>query len=103
MAEERTEALFAGDGTHTTQTGADLNASLIVAGLKGIHSPLALLLSAKGQAVVVPLSLGNSNSPESGHPQLPALDGSPWEAGSPGAKHREFLYLMGRNHKGDKP
>jgi lysophospholipase L1-like esterase len=50
MGAQRIRPLFTSDATHTTQAGADLNASLIVAGLKGIRSPLVELLSAKGQA-----------------------------------------------------
>ena len=42
---------------HTTPAGADLTASLIVAGLKGIRSPLVELLSAKGQAVAAAQSM----------------------------------------------
>lgn len=51
MGSKRVLPLFEPDGTHTTQAGADLNASLTVAGLKGICSPLTEFLSAKGQAV----------------------------------------------------
>jgi rhamnogalacturonan acetylesterase len=96
MGQERVGPMFAGDGTHTSQAGADLNASLIVAGLKGIGSPLALLLSAKGLAVVVPPSLGNSNSPELSHALLPGT-------GSPMADNGELAYWMERNRKEVRP
>jgi len=52
MGQLPVQPLFIADRTHTTQAGADPNASLIVAGLKGIRSPLAQLLSTKGQSVV---------------------------------------------------
>lgn len=96
IGQERVGLMFAGDGTHTSQAGADLNASLIVAGLKGIGSPLALLLSAKGLAVAVPPSLGNSNSGELAHPRLPGT-------GAPTADSGEFLYLMEQNRKEVEP
>ena len=51
MGRKQVRQLFLPDYTHTTRAGADLNASLIVAGLKGIHSPLTQFLSAKGTAV----------------------------------------------------
>src|SRR5579871_936836 len=49
MGEKQVKPLFTPDRTHTTHAGADLNASLIVAGLKGSGSPLTQFLSAKGQ------------------------------------------------------
>ena len=52
MGEAKVKPMFPEDHTHTSPEGADLNASLIVAALKGMKdSPLAALLSAKGQAV----------------------------------------------------
>ena len=51
MGQKRVRPFFEPDCTHTTAAGADLNASLVVAGLKGIPSPLAEFLSAKGQSV----------------------------------------------------
>jgi rhamnogalacturonan acetylesterase len=51
MGRKKVVALFLPDCTHTTQAGADLTARLIVAGLKGIHSPLADFLSEKGRLV----------------------------------------------------
>ena len=49
MGEAKVKALFPGDHTHTSVEGADLNASLVVAGLKGIDSPLVEFLSPKGK------------------------------------------------------
>ena len=83
IGQEPTNPLFFGDGTHSSQSGADLNASLVVAGLKGIGSPLAQLLTARGEAVVVPSSLGNSDSPV--------------------AQQGTFLYLMKRSRRAVSP
>jgi lysophospholipase L1-like esterase len=73
MGEQRVAPLFPVDHTHTSQAGADLNASLIVAGLKGIRSPLAQMLSAKGQAVAAAASIANLHLPEPANPKLPTL------------------------------
>ena len=78
MGEAKVKELFPEDHTHTSAAGADLNASLVVAGLKGIKSPLVAFLSAKGQAVeaypatllVRPASL---RLPEPANPKLPTL------------------------------
>ncbi|HKB56207.1 MAG TPA: hypothetical protein VKC51_01340 [Lacunisphaera sp.] len=44
-------AFFPKDHTHTGPAGADPNASLVVAGLKGLRpGPFAAYLSAKGRA-----------------------------------------------------
>jgi lysophospholipase L1-like esterase len=51
MGEAKVKELFPEDHTHTSPAGADLNASLVVAVLKNIHSPLLAWLSAKGEAV----------------------------------------------------
>jgi len=52
MGEEKVKALFGPDHTHTSPAGAELNASLVVAGLKMIKGkPLNRYLSAKGKAV----------------------------------------------------
>ncbi|MBZ5623414.1 MAG: rhamnogalacturonan acetylesterase [Acidobacteriia bacterium] len=52
MGEAKVKALFPEDHTHTSPEGADLNASLVVAGLKGLKDcPLVAFLLAKGQAV----------------------------------------------------
>src|SRR5260370_13041253 len=51
MGQEKVSALFPQDHTHTSAAGADLNASLVVAGIKGIpNCPLVNYLSAKGKA-----------------------------------------------------
>src|SRR5712691_3987069 len=55
LGEEKVKELFATDHTHTSPAGAELNASLVVAGLKMIKSkPLNRYLSAKGKAVEGP-------------------------------------------------
>ncbi|MBZ5581772.1 MAG: rhamnogalacturonan acetylesterase [Acidobacteriia bacterium] len=52
MGPEKVKALFPQDHTHTSAEGADLNASLVVAGIRGLRaSPLAAFLNARGQAV----------------------------------------------------
>jgi lysophospholipase L1-like esterase len=51
LGQEKVKEFFPEDHTHTTPEGADLNASLVVAALKGQRVPLASYLSAKGQAV----------------------------------------------------
>src|SRR3989440_4554621 len=50
LGEEKVKELFAADHTHTSPVGAELNASLVVAGLKMLKDkPLNRYLSAKGQ------------------------------------------------------
>jgi len=52
LGEEKVKELFATDHTHTSPAGAELNASLVVAGLKMLKDkPLNRYLSAKGKAV----------------------------------------------------
>jgi lysophospholipase L1-like esterase len=52
LGEQRVKEMFAADHTHTSPAGAELNASLVVAGLKMLkHQPLNRYLSAKGKAV----------------------------------------------------
>lgn len=52
LGEERVKALFGPDHTHTSPAGAELNASLVVVGLKTLQSkPLNRYLRAKGRAV----------------------------------------------------
>ena len=51
IGEAKVKAWFPQDHTHTSPEGADFSASLVVACLKGIDSPLVAFLSAKGQAV----------------------------------------------------
>ena len=53
MGEEKVKALFGPDHTHTSPAGAELNASLVVVGLKMLKGkPLNRYLSAKGKAVM---------------------------------------------------
>jgi lysophospholipase L1-like esterase len=53
LGAERVKALYPQDHTHFNAEGADLHAAMVVAGLKGLRpSPVAKLLSAKGDAVV---------------------------------------------------
>jgi lysophospholipase L1-like esterase len=79
MGEAQVKPLFPEDHTHTSPEGADLNASLVVAGLKGVKdSPLTPLLSAKGQAVApypAPLIVDEArlNLPVPANPALPTL------------------------------
>ena len=51
LGEVKVKAWFPEDHTHTSPEGADFTASLVVACLKGIDSPLAAFLSAKGLGV----------------------------------------------------
>jgi lysophospholipase L1-like esterase len=52
LGEEKVKELFATDHTHTSPAGAELNASLVVAGLQTLKGrPLSRYLSAKGKAV----------------------------------------------------
>lgn len=61
MGPEKVKELFPQDHTHTSPEGADLNASLVVATLKGANSPVAAFLSAKGKAVTAyPIPLNAS-------------------------------------------
>jgi len=73
LGEARVKTFFPKDHTHTGPEGAELNASLVVAGLKGIRkSPFGALLSAKGMAVGAD-RLGWLNLPEPADPKLPSL------------------------------
>jgi lysophospholipase L1-like esterase len=52
LSEEKVKELFATDHTHTSPAGAELNASLVVAGLQILKGkPLSRYLSSKGKAV----------------------------------------------------
>jgi lysophospholipase L1-like esterase len=52
LGEEKVKELFATDHTHTSPVGAELNASLVVAGLQILKGkPLSRYLSSKGKAV----------------------------------------------------
>jgi lysophospholipase L1-like esterase len=53
LGEAKVEPLFADPNTHTSRTGAEMNAECVVAGLKALNgNPLGRFLSAKGQAVI---------------------------------------------------
>ena len=76
LGEARVKPWFPEDHTHTSAEGADFNAQMVVAAIKGSHSPLAALLSARGQGVEgypVPLSTANLNLPVPPDPALPDL------------------------------
>jgi lysophospholipase L1-like esterase len=73
MGEARVKEFFPRDHTHTNPAGADFNASMVVAGLKGLRKgPFAKFLSAKGQAVAAD-RIGWLNLPEPADPRLPSL------------------------------
>jgi lysophospholipase L1-like esterase len=78
MGAEKVKEFFPEDHTHTTPEGADLNASVVVAALKGARSPLVSYLSAKGLAVApYPITLSADRSslhlPVPANPNLPTL------------------------------
>ena len=78
LGPDKVKEYFPQDHTHTSQAGADLNAGLVVAGLKRIHSPLTAFLSPKGEAVVANPQLLDANMerlrlPLPAHPDLPTL------------------------------
>jgi lysophospholipase L1-like esterase len=78
MGEAKVKELFPEDHTHTSPSGADLNASLVVAVLKSINSPVLAWLSAKGEAVQTvpaPWSLDRTSLhlPVPANPELPTL------------------------------
>jgi lysophospholipase L1-like esterase len=74
MGPERVKEIFPQDHTHTSAVGADLVASFVVAGLKGLRpGPLAAYLSAKGQAVAPYPPRPQMRMPEPANPNLPTL------------------------------
>jgi lysophospholipase L1-like esterase len=78
MGPEKVKELFPQDHTHTSPDGADLNASVVVATLKGAHSPLVAFLSEKGKGVAAyPATLNTSPAslrlPVPANPSLPTL------------------------------
>jgi lysophospholipase L1-like esterase len=76
MGETRIKPWFPEDHTHTSPEGADFNASMVVAALKGIDSPLAQMLSPKGQAIErypILLTAAGLRLPEPRDPKLPSL------------------------------
>lgn len=80
MGQEKVKELFATDHTHTSPAGAELNAAVVVAGLKGLgNTTLAGDLSDKGKAVeAVPQAVSLNQTPrrplpEPANPKLPTL------------------------------
>ena len=76
LGEEKVKPWFPEDHTHTSPEGAEFTASLVVAGLKGINSPLTAFLSEKGLAVEkYPSALVTTGLrlPEPRDPKLPSL------------------------------
>lgn len=76
MGEAKVKAWFPEDHTHTSPEGADFNAGIVVAALKGIKSPVVAWLSEKGAAVkAYPalLETGRMKMPEPRDPKLPTL------------------------------
>ncbi|MCW5548220.1 MAG: rhamnogalacturonan acetylesterase [Opitutaceae bacterium] len=70
---DRVQELFGGDHTHTNVAGAELNARLVVAGLKGLRPALfSDTYSAQGGAVAAD-AIGWLNLPEPADPALPSL------------------------------
>src|SRR5215472_15958489 len=73
LGEEKVKELFSTDHTHTSPAGAEMNAAAVVAGLKGIASPLTKFLSAKGDAIApYPEPARTSGGPPVLHPSNPA-------------------------------
>jgi lysophospholipase L1-like esterase len=79
LGPEKVKELFPQDHTHTSPKGADLNASLVIAALKGAKSPLVAYLSAKGSAVqpypvvLNPNSVASLRLPSPANSDLPTL------------------------------
>jgi lysophospholipase L1-like esterase len=74
LGEAKVKEFFPEDHTHTSALAADLNASLVVAVLKGIDSPLTAWLSAKGAAVqAIPAPRPPMQLPVAANPALPTL------------------------------
>ena len=76
MGEAKVKEWFPEDHTHTSPEGAEFNAGMVVAALKGGKSPLAAFLSEKGNAVKpypVLLETGRMKMPEPRDPKLPTL------------------------------
>ncbi len=73
LGQDKVKEFFPRDGTHTGLAGADLNASLVVAGLKGMRrGPFTALFSPKGEAVA-PDRTRYLNLPEPADPKLPSI------------------------------
>ena len=73
LGADKVKTFFPKDHTHTGPEGAELNAALVVAGLKGIRkNPFADYLSPKGAAVEAD-KIGWLNLPEPADPKLPSI------------------------------
>lgn len=73
MGESAVAKLYPRDHTHFDAEGADLHASFVVAGLKGLRpSPIVHWLSAKGEAIA-PDRYAWLNLPRPNNPALPSL------------------------------
>lgn len=78
LGEAEVKTLYPKDHTHFNARGADLTASLVVSGLRGVKGgeakpkPFDGYLSEKGRAVA-PDTLGWLNLPEPANPKLPSL------------------------------
>jgi len=73
MGSEKVKAMYPRDHTHFNSVGADLHASAVVAGLKGLRpDPVQRFLSAKGKAVEYD-RFGWLNLPRPANPSLPSL------------------------------
>ncbi len=73
LGQDKVQEFFPRDATHTGLAGADLNASLVVSGLKGMRrGPFTAWLSPKGEAVA-PDRIGYLNLPEPADPKLPSI------------------------------
>ena len=77
MGEARVKPMFPEDHTHTSPEGAEVNASLVVATIRGLKDlALAAMLSAKGAAVPAwpaPFDTARLGIPEPRDPKLPTL------------------------------
>ena len=73
LGEKKVSEYFPVDHTHTSPEGADVNARLVVAALKGIKSATAAWVSAKGDAIAAAVSLANLHLPSPANPKLPTL------------------------------
>jgi lysophospholipase L1-like esterase len=79
MGQEKVKDFFPLDHPHSSQAGADLNASLVVAAIKGLKDcPVIAYLSAKGNAIpgypaLLDASIAPLNLPTPANPDLPTL------------------------------
>ncbi len=73
LGEKRVSEFFPVDHTHTSPEGADVNARLVVAALKGIKSATVAWVSAKGDAISAAVSLANLHLPTPADSKLPTL------------------------------